>query len=138
MGTDSSTPDTGETKASMSRSFLWDAAAGWGLRLDCRRHGGVVGQAGNERRIVDRRPGCGAGARRHVADDALFAHPLSAAGDPGFMLTKISGLLPRCYCNATSSWRTKFHSYPRVLKLLEGRELSVFELNSDVTDRVVW
>ena len=43
MGTDSSTPDTGDEASRRARS-PWDAAAGWS-RLDRRRHGGV-GQAG--------------------------------------------------------------------------------------------
>ena len=36
MGTDSSTPDTGDESVN-ARSFPWDAAAGWS-RLDRRRH----------------------------------------------------------------------------------------------------
>ena len=101
MGTDSSTPDTGGRKRQRRARSPWDAAAGWS-RLDRRRHGGR--RAGrNERRIVDRRrPGRGAGARRHVADDALFAHPLSAAGTRGnHAADQDLRFASRCYCNAT-------------------------------------
>ena len=101
MGTDSSTPDTGDESVNVALVPLGTPLlAGPGSIVAVMV---AVGQAGTERRIVDRRrPGRGAGARRHVADDALFAHPLSAAGTRGHhAVDQDLRFASRCYCNAT-------------------------------------